>query len=187
MRSRDNWGSAIRSTISAVAVACALLAGCADDGNCGPGDAPADGMTLTVGSDTVQFERWTSSPNNDCSEAGHPTSLTVDGIQAGGSFHVTFCLPRPDELGGSVDLSDSNLVQVINVAAEINGCTAVKDAMATPTGTAMFTGYCGDGTDKSGYALELDGSVAGTQTCNMTDTPVTIELGGRFAVEALTP
>lgn len=187
MRSQDNSLSAIRLITSAVALAGALLCGCADDGDCGPGDAPTDGMTLTVGSDVVQFDRWTSSPNNDCPEAGHPTSLTVDGIQAGGSFHVTFCLPRPDELGGSVDLSDDSLIQVITVSAEINGCTVSKDAQATPSGSATFTGYCGDGSSSAGYALELAGSVSGTQTCNMTDTPVTIELGGRFAVEALMP
>ncbi len=188
MQSPDNSRSRTRSTISlgaALVVALALV-GCGnDDIQCGPEDAPANGMTMTVGSDTVSFDRWTSSPNNDCSVDGHPTSLTLDGIQEGGTFHIAFCLPRPDDLGGVTQLSDTNLIEIVTVSAEIGGCTVVLDPMNPATGTIEFAGYCSDGLSDGGYAVELNGSVNGIQTCNMMDTPVTIQLGGRFAVEAL--
>lgn len=169
-----------------LATATLSLTACGNDSiECGPGDAPANGATVTVNGDTVSFDRWTSSPNNDCSEAGHPTSLTLDGIQVGGAFHMTFCMPRPDELGGVTNLSDSFLIQVISVSAQVNGCNVIMDSQATATGTIDITGYCSDGLNSDGYAVELDGSIPGTQTCGGVDTPVTMELGGRVSVEAL--
>lgn len=187
MPSPGSSPSPSRSSISALAIAAVLaLGGCGNDNIvCGPEDAPADGVTLTVGADTVNIGSWTSSANNDCPADGHPISLTLDGIQSGGTFHTTFCLPRPDELGGSFAIDDALHLEVVNVSAELDGCTVVRDSSQSPTGTIEFTGYCSDGSHPAGYAIEFEASVPGIQICNMVETPVTIELGGRAAVTAL--
>src|SRR5688572_29815149 len=80
--------------------AAAALAGCSDDDSCGPGSAPAAGITLTVGGETVTYDGFTASENNDCTVQGSGViSVSVHGSQAGGSQALTLCLPRPDLLG----------------------------------------------------------------------------------------
>lgn len=160
---------------------------------CGPGDAPPSGVTATAGGETVEYGQFTTSPNNDCSVAGHPTSLTLDGVQTDPAtsppLHLTFCLPRPDEIGSDpVPLDDTQRIEVIDIFADAGGCLLSLDRTVTPTGTITFTGYCGDGTDPAGYAISFDATVGGTLSCSGdagADQSVTVTLGGEAAVQAL--
>lgn len=177
---------------------CALAAGCGEDPVCGPGSAPAAGISAAVAGEAVTYGGFTSSPNNDCpAPGGGPTSLTIEGTQAGlgpeERFSITLCLPRPDRLGGDpVPLSDTDLVQLVDVNARLaDDCRLRLDYADAPQGTAGFAGYCDDGLHGSGYALTLDGEVAGTRICpdgmgGTTEEPVTITLTGSSAVEAIT-
>ncbi len=172
----------------------ALPAACGDDTPCGPGDAPDNGLVADLGGgDQLTFGSFTSSANNDCSVAGSPTSLTVNGVQMGQpSFHVTFCLPRPDQIGGAaIELTDDSRVQVININADLGGgCLLTMDPAGSPSGTITFVGYCSDGSDPAGYAIQLAGTVPGFRTCTGGDagsqsTPVDIALSGTTSVTAL--
>ena len=173
-------------------VALAVATGCGSD-DCGPGDAPANGVTGQIGSDTVGFGQFNSSPNNDCNVPGGGVSLTLDGVQTAPTetgVHITFCLPQPAELGkGPVSLADTTMVEVIDVFARVGDCITQIDRRAPPTGTIEFIGYCDGGTHSGGYAISLSGTVSGTRTCTSSDAgaaeEVTIELGGSASVLAL--
>ena len=178
----------------ALAVALALAsAGCGDDdATCGPGDAPASGLTLTVAGETVSFGSFTASENNDCTDfSSGVISVSVHGTQAGGAQPLTLCLPRPDLLGATPVAVVPNRnppmagdrVQLVDVSAGLaGGCAVVLDAAAAPTVTATFTGYCDGGKDPAGYAVALSGDVTLTRTCNGTTDTVTGTLGGQVAV-----
>jgi len=169
-----------------------LGTGCGDsEGECGPGDAPAAGVSTTVDGVTILYGGFDSSPNNDCTAPGGPTSLSIHGFQSEPApsvpFSITFCLPRPDQVGSEpVSLANAELVEVVDVSAELEGgCILVLDRSTPPSGTIRFAGYCGSGLSESGYAIELDGAVAGLRICaGMADEPVTMTLGGAAAVTA---
>jgi hypothetical protein len=173
------------------ALLAATLPACGEP--CGPGDAPASGVTGSAEGETVAYGQFTTSPNNDCSVAGHPTSLTLDGIQtdpaASPPLHLTFCLPRPDQIDGEVALDDLERIEVIDLFAEMGDCFLALDRTVAPTGTITFDGYCADGTDPAGYAIRFDGTVGGTLSCpdgdGGADRSVTVTLGGEAAVTAL--
>lgn len=167
-------------------------AGCSDDEVCGPGDIAAAGATATSGADSVSYGDFWSSPNNDCSQMGHPTSLTLEGKQVDGNFFLTFCIPRPDEIGDTpIALDDLEHIEVITVSGDIgDGCLILRDPAVTPTGTIEFIGYCDEGLAEDGYAIRLSGTVGGTRSCNGTDAgttmeSITIDLAGEVAVEAI--
>ena len=168
--------------------------GCGADDDCGPGQIPAAGVTALIGDQTATYGSFTSSPNNDCSRAGHPTSLTLDGIQSDppSTFHITFCLPQPDEIGPElVPLDDPELIEVITVSADFGGgCAITLDSSVAATGSMELIGYFADGLAAEGYAIRLSGTVGGTRTCNGSDAgtimeSVAIDLGGEAAVLAL--
>jgi len=175
-------------------VCLAGLPGCGDGGECGPGDAPASGVTATIAADTVTYGAFTSSANNDCTPPGASvTSISIHGEQQQpaptGAFtpQLALCISRPDDIGGdpiALGFDSDDLVQIISVNAEAGGCTfAAADRSTPPEATITFSGFCGD--DAAGYAIELTGSVALTRTCGAAVDTVTAELGGRVAVEAL--
>lgn len=188
------WLEAARG-ITVAALLMLLVPACGEsEGECGPGDAPAAGVSATVDSVAITYGAFDSSPNNDCTAPGGPTSLSIHGFQRepvpSVPFSITFCLPRPDQLGSDpVSLADADLVQVVDVSAELpDGCILVLDSSAPPTGTIRFTGYCDSGLSESGYAIELDGAVSGVRICaGMADEPVTMTLGGAAAVTAAAP
>ncbi|HUQ08179.1 MAG TPA: hypothetical protein VM261_37050 [Kofleriaceae bacterium] len=173
----------------------AALAGCSDDdGNCGPGTAPADGITMTVGGETVTYGGFTASPNNDCRLANAPAgviSVTVEATQVGGTFPFVLCLPRPDLLGAdAVSLTPSrptpietDRVMMVDSSASLSGgCTVAKDVTQMPSGTARFLGYCDGGKSTAGYAIELSGTVPLVRTCGGTMENVTGTITGTVAV-----
>lgn len=188
--------SPFRSSTEVVVALCAAmsLAACSDDdGSCGPGGAAADGITVTIGGETLRYGGFTSSVNNDCTLAGSGViSTTIQGTQQGGSAQLSLCLPRPDLLGGAAPLSANHVpptaddrVQLFDVSATLStGCTARLVVAATPTGTATFDGYCAGGTDPAGYALTLAGTAPVTVTCPAGPSETTATLAGTAAVVA---
>ncbi|MCG8423285.1 MAG: hypothetical protein MJE77_35735 [Proteobacteria bacterium] len=186
------------ATALALILSCTLAA-CGSDGVCGPEDAPQSGVAAMVAGEVITFGAFTSSPNNDCPPSeGGPTSLTLDGLQTdprpGMPFHMTFCLPRPARISENrVSLDNDDLIEVVNINAELaNGCILLQDRASPPIGTVEFSGYCGNGSDPSGYAVHFDGSVPGTRMCpdgsgGMTSDSVTIQLSGAAAVQAENP
>ncbi|MBZ0233916.1 MAG: hypothetical protein K8M05_16430 [Deltaproteobacteria bacterium] len=173
--------------------AAAALAGCGDDDSCGPGDAPADGITLTIDGETVTYGGFTASENNDCTVNGSGViSVSVHGTQVGGTSSLTLCLPRPDLLGADpvplvpsrpTPMPDDRAMVIDSSAALAGGCTAQKDLTMMPSGTARFLGYCDGGTSAAGYALELAGIVPLVKTCGATMENVSGTLAGTVAVD----
>jgi hypothetical protein len=165
-----------------------LGAGCSDQA-CGPDDAPAAGVIASVKGESITYGEFVSSPNNDCSVPGAPISLTVEGIQVDpvpqAVRRMTFCLPRPDLLGrGPVALDDLELVHGDRYffGELADGCSIQLDRTVPAAGTIEFQGYCDEGVHPAGYALVIEGAVAGTDMC--TGEPLTVELSGRAAVQA---
>ena len=185
--------SLFRSSTSVV-LGLLLLAGCPgdDDGTCGPGGAPASGLTMTVDGETVTYGAFTASVNNDCTIQGAGViSVSVHGSQDGGGSAFTLCLPRPDLLGAEpvalvpsrVPPMDGDRAMVIDASGALaGGCTVQKDAAGVPSGTATFLGYCSGGEDPAGYAIEVSGTIPLVKTCGADVTNVSGTLGGRVAV-----
>jgi hypothetical protein len=198
-RARPSWRGPWLAALLALSAA-----GCSDGGDevCGPGDAPADGLTAAIPGATVTYGDVTSSPNNDCPpDEGGPTSITIEatqtGLAPGERFSMVLCLPRPDEIdagalgAATVALDDDRLVQLIDVSARLaDDCQLRRDGAMLPGGTITFAGYCDAGDAAEGYALTFDGTAAGRRICpdgmdGFTEEPVTIVLSGTVAVRAL--
>lgn len=189
------WWPMLRSLfLSSTSVV--LLAACPgdDDGGdtCGPGSAPAAGLTLTVEGETVTYGAFTASVNNDCTIGSSGViSVSVHGTQTGQAAPFTLCLPRPDLLGADpvalvpsrVPPMETDRAMLIDASAMLaGGCTVQKDATMSPTGTASFLGYCEAGAHADGYALAVTGTVPLVRTCGAEVTNVTGQLGGTVAV-----
>lgn len=177
-----------------VAAALSLFSACDGDEDCGPGEAPADGLTITAEGVTLTYANATSSPNNDCPVDGAATALTIDITQSDPATAVRrpliLCIPRPDQVGTApIDLADGTdftKIQLIDVFAEANGCLISFDRTRTFSGTATFSGFCSDGTDPAGYALALDATIPATRDCPAgPDAAITITVSGELSVTAL--
>ena len=164
-----------------------LLGGC-DDEVCGPTADSQASTATTIGDVDVVWGEWQSSPNNDCGEAGGPTSLTVDAKQEGSSFALTLCLPRPDKLSASAtDITDDSRVRIIDIFADVGGgCMASLDRSRQPSGTIGFPGLCGDGDGPDGYSLDLSFTAPMTVVCDGLDpSAAEMPLSGSVSVEAI--
>jgi hypothetical protein len=192
---RPRSGTRSSTELLACAALAALAAACSDDdAACGPGNAAADGITVTIGAETVHYGMFTSSVNNDCTLAGSGViSTTIQGRQSGATSALSLCLPRPDLLGGdAAPLSANHVppeaadrVQLFDVSVTLaGGCTAHLEVGAVPSGTASFGGYCAGGTDPAGYAITLAGSAPVSVTCPAGTTTMTATLAGTAAVVA---
>ncbi len=163
------------------------------ESRCGPGEASDQGLTLSIESASLTFGNATTSPNNDCSVSGAPTSLTLDIIQLNPApamrRALTLCVPRPDQLDEPRDLTTDAVttgVQVIDLFADSDDCLISLDRSRPPMGTATFIGACDDGTHSAGYALELSGQLPATRTCQgQADQSINVQLSGTFSVSAL--
>ena len=168
----------------------ATLPGCGgDDEVCGIEVDSQTSLEADLGGTAVTWVAWRSSPNNDCGEAGGPTSLTLEATQDGTNRGLTLCLPRPDKLSSSaVDVSDDTRFRVIDVFADIDAgdCLASLDRQGSISGTASFPGICDDGQYPEGYSLELDMSVPMTITCGTDTTSKSMTFRAKVAVEATT-
>lgn len=169
------------------------LAGCPSDGDeCGPGDAPDDGLVATGLGVELTYGGLAAGPNNDCPVDGTPEgviSLTIAGVQTdlpGGLF--TLCVPRPDLLSAGESLgiddpaSEDPAVRVVDVSGADVSCEYDLDDTVPPTGTARAEGLC-DPTGAGGFALVLDGEVTLTRTCGAVIDSVVVQLTGTAAVQ----
>jgi hypothetical protein len=166
------------------------LAACSDDdggddgGVCGPGDAPADGITLTGEGIEVRYQGFLAGPNNDCpdSDPSAPTSMTIVGTQADSGAALVLCVPRPDRFGNQATPLGTAIV-VEDADGVAGGCTlnASKDT-AAPTGNARAEGYCDDGKDPAGFALVIDAEVDVAVRCGDAEQTRRLRVAGRAAV-----
>lgn len=159
-----------------------LLPGCSDDASCGPSEEAA-GIEATVGTMSATFSSFTAGANNDCPNAGSPTSVTVSGSQEGDSGSVILCLSQPEVIGdSSLEVSYDGPVQLVSVAVQLD-CPVIVDRSMMPALSATFSGFCGDGVDPAGFTLALEGTVPATKQCQgQPDEAVTISLDGSATV-----
>jgi hypothetical protein len=204
------WWRTLRSSCPssterrALAAALALLAlgaaACSDDdASCGPPEGAGTAITLATTPASEVDGQWgdfEASANNDCPPPGGPgsgaISLTIEGVEVGGTSRFSLCLPRPDEIGSApVSLADADLVQLGTVSAGTDdGCRFQLDRDMPPAGTVSFAGYCADGTDPAGFEMILDGTIGITRICDSdggepTEEALTATLAGSTAVGAL--
>lgn len=133
----------------------AATTGCDGETICGPGEETPNSLLASAEQDEILWQDWRSSPNNDCGEAGGPTSLTLEANQSE-DRSLTLCLPRPDKLDGRVDITNEARVQVIDVFADLPGsCLASLDRGRAPEGSIEFSGVCEDGLYEEGYQMDL--------------------------------
>jgi hypothetical protein len=160
-------------------------------GACGGGTdhcatpAATTGATLTAGGNAFVFGQFEAAASHDCT-VSEVESMTVDGSQvspapSGGTFHMTFCLPRPDQVGeAAVALSDDSLVQVINLSAQDGLCTLALDRSQPLGGTLAIDRFCSEA--GLGFNLTLAGTTPGIRRCGDTQESVTFQLSGQVAV-----
>jgi len=158
--------------------------GCGGD-ECGPGAAPDFGLLASSADVTLNYGNLTSGANNDCPDPMAPSgvvSLTINGTQMGAASLLTFCIPRPDQLAGGVQLGSG--FRIIDLNGEANGCT-FKYEGAPVTGSAQAFGLCDNGKDAAGYSLSIDGFVTLKRTCPTTSDTVSLSLKGEVKVKSL--
>jgi hypothetical protein len=169
-------------------LAALAAAGCSDD-PCGPGGAPAVGLTATGAGVNLSYGNLVGGLNNDCPAPDAPAgivSLTLQGGQSGGTGRMTLCVRRPDLLAQGAqplghDVPDAEVL-LIDVTGAASGCSFTIDRSQPPTGTATTAGLCGNGSNPAGFALSLDGSVSLTRTCGAAVDSVQLSLAGTVAV-----
>ena len=168
------------------------LAACpGEPDECGPSDAPDDGVVVTGVGVELTFGGMIAGLNNDCPINGTPEgviSMTIAGAQAGNPTGLfTLCVPRPDQLNGGFDLgiddpaSEDPAIRVVDIVGTDVDCS-YELAAAAPTGTAHSEGLC-DSAGTGGFALVLDGEITLTRTCGATIDSVVVSLSGRVAVQ----
>jgi hypothetical protein len=165
------------------------LAGCPSDGeSCGPDGAPAEGITATSADVSLSYGNLSSLSGNDCPAPDAPSgviSLSIEGMQLGGTGLLTLCIPRPDLLADGRTLGTTGSMgelRIIDFTGMANGCTFALDSAMPPTGMGVGTGVCKNGTDPAGFALELTGTVNLRRTCGATIDSVALTLAGKVAV-----
>ena len=171
------------SSISLAAVA--ALGGCSDDA-CGPGDAPATGLIVGDQDQKLTFGNLTSSANNDCPDSSAPSgviSLTVNGSQTDGQGLLTLCIPRPDQLPGSVQLGGATSgVRIIDMHGTFNNCNYSIEQTRPVSGTVLGHGVCNNGTNGAGYSLVFDGHLSLKRECPTATDTIAVNISGEVAV-----
>jgi len=162
------------------------LAACSGD-DCGSAGSSEYGLVASSDQVMLAFGDLVSSANNDCPATDAPTgvvSLTITGTQmpgSGGSGLVTFCIPRPDQLGGDQPLGSA--IKIVDLSGMDATCSYKLDSSHLPTGKASFLGVCSNGTDKTGFGIVFDGFAGLTRTCGTTIDSVSVGLTGNVAVK----
>ena len=190
-RSRSSTDRALLALAPPLSMALALLSlasACGDD-DCGPGDAPARGVTASASDVTLTYGDLTSLEGNDCPAPDAPEgviSLSIEGRQVDGPGLFTLCIPRPDLLDSAPrmlgPIQSSADAQIVDLNGEADGCSYAIDPTTPPTGSAIGLGVCGNGNDPAGFALDFDGAVSLTRTCDGTIDSISVALTGRVAV-----
>jgi hypothetical protein len=76
-------------------------------------------------------------------------------MEMGSNGLITLCIPRPDQLNGTVPLGSG--IKVIDLNASDPSCTYALVRTQLPTGTVKGEGVCDNGTNAAGFALVFDG------------------------------
>lgn len=177
-----------RFLLAISALGWSVAAGCGDD-DCGTGGAPASGLVATAGADTLTYGALTGGANGDCPATDAPSglsSLTIMGTQDGDTGFVTLCVPRPDKLDTTFQLSlerAGGSAFLIDVRGGANGCRFSVDRDQPVTGTLRGEGACGDGLDPAGFALVVDAQLTMSKLCGDVEQSVATTLRGRVAVQ----
>ena len=184
------------STISvAGALAVASVTGCGGGDQCGPGSAPASGLTAAGQGVALTFGQLTGGLNNDCPDSNAPpgvTSLTIIGSQTDGSGQAvgqfTLCIGRPDQLASEPQTLGGDIAgvqaRVVDVTGTSGDCMLSLDTTQPIMGTASTTGLCDNGSSAAGFALTLAGSLSLSRICGGTPTDsVATTLSGTVAVK----
>jgi len=161
----------------------AILPACPGDDTCGPGAAAGDGLVLSGSGVEIRYHDLVASANNDCPDPAAPAgvvSLTIAGVQVGGTESITLCVPRPDLLADVRALGTD--VQIIDLNATAPECTFVRNTTTPPTGTVTADGLCADGTDPAGFALVVQGTATVDRTCLAGTDTVTLDMAGTVSV-----
>ena len=151
-------------------VLCLFLFAC-EDQICGPAEIASPGIhvsyTNAAGEEiTLGYGEFNASPNNDCTpNVGDTTSITVDGRQVDErSFHLAFCLPRPQSIStSSILLSNADLFTELYVNGTSGNCTIRVDRKKPMNGTITMGGFCDNGTHAGGFSMVFDGDVGGIE------------------------
>jgi hypothetical protein len=155
--------------------------------------APSNGLLASSTDVTLTFGQMTSRAGSDCPDPAAPSgviAVTVEGHQTDGTGFITLCIPRPDllEMGNqSIGLSMPGSVVgigIVDLQGSSNSCTYAIDKSRVPTGIGAGIGVCNNGTDKAGFALDLDGAISLRRTCGATVDTIAVKLTGKFAVPA---
>jgi hypothetical protein len=165
-------------------------ASCSDD-ECGPMGAPKDGLAASSTEVTLSYANLTSRAGSDCPDPDAPEgviAVTIEGMQTDGTGFITLCIPRPDllelgnrSLGHTLSTAD---IRIIDVVGSSNNCTYNIDKTRPPTGKGAGIGVCSNGTDKAGFAIDIDGAISLRRTCGATTDTVAVKLSGKIAVAA---
>lgn len=162
-----------------------LPTACDGDEVCGPEAGLATTVSAAVGNQTLTYEDWRASPNNDCGETGGPVSLTLEATQVGTNRGFTLCFPRPDKLSGLIDLTSTDLIQVIDVFADLEpDCLVSLDRTKSSSGSIDFSGVCSDGTDPAGFGMTMQLNIPVTLTCGADITETAMVISAPVAVTA---
>jgi hypothetical protein len=162
-----------------------ISAGGCSGPDCGNMGAFEFGLTVSNADVTLTFGDLVAGANNDCPDPMAPSgvvSLTINGSQMGTSGLVTFCIPRPDQLGGGLPLGSG--VKVVDLNAMDATCTYAIDNAHVPNGTVTGEGVCDNGTNKAGFALVFDGFIGLKRTCGATMDAISVGLKGTVAVKS---
>jgi hypothetical protein len=179
----------MQRTVTALAIlACSCGGG--GDKDCGPTDTTPAGLSLSDGSATnLFFAELMAGANNDCTPTGSGViSLTIQGAQTDGVGFITFCIPRPQDLGSALALgSDAPGDEPAAIledleAATTDGCMYSFDPSATLTGTVRATGICDDGTNPAGFALVVAATLSVTGSGGSGCGTLSVQLAGTAAV-----
>ncbi len=164
------------------------LAACSGGDECGSSGAVNFGISASSNVVTLTYGDLTAGANNDCPDPMAPSgvvSLTIMGTQMGSTTGlITLCIPRPDLLEkGSLTLGTE--VQLIDVSGMDAMCSYNLDTSVPASGTAQGLHMCGNGTDKSGFQLEVNGGISLMRTCGSTVDTTQVTLRGTGAVKAM--
>jgi hypothetical protein len=75
-------------------------------------------------------------------------------------------------------------IRIVDLSGTSNNCTYSVDNTRPPSGTGGAAGICSNGTDKAGFAIDLDGALSLARKCGTTMDTVAVKLFGKIAVAA---
>jgi hypothetical protein len=165
------------------------VAACSSGPDCGPNGAAEFGITAGNDMVTLVYGDLVSGLNNDCPDPMAPSgviSVTINGVQMGGTGLVTFCVPRPDLLATGAQPLGQSGVRPIDMTGDAGGCTLSLQSAFVPSGTVKSEGLCDNGSNAAGFALIIDGALGLQRNCGGTLDQQIVTVRGTVAVKPQT-